>query len=95
MDSRDRIKVFTTPRDKIAAELIIGKRVADQPSPLLIELTAERRGVLLLYPVKATGRETDPDTPTMGLSILPPFNSMPRQTRFGVRRPEVDDIVVD
>ncbi|MAG71668.1 MAG: endonuclease [Acidobacteria bacterium] len=95
VDSRDRIKVFTTPRDKIAAELIIGKRVADQPSPLLIELTAERRGVLLLYPVKATGRETDPDTPTMGLSILPPFNSMPRQTRFGVRRPEVDDIVVD
>ncbi len=95
VDARGRVKVFTTPGDKAVAEIIIGKREADRPSPRLSELIERRRGVLLLYIVRPTGLEREPAIPTMGLSILPPFNSMPKQTRFGVRRPEVDDIVVD
>jgi len=95
VNQHDRIKVMTTPKDRALAEIITKKR--DDAGILAVppELVSDRRGAMLLYPIEATNLDTEPDTPVMGLALLPPTNNLPRQTRFGVKMAGVDNIAVD
>jgi hypothetical protein len=95
VNQHDRIKVMTTPKDRALAEIVTKKRDDVGTLPVPPELISDRRGAMLLYPIKATNLDTEPDGPVMGLALIPPTNRLPRQTRFGVRMAGVDNVVVD
>lgn len=79
-----RVKVFTEPDHKNVAAAIISLETVAGANESVQEFRAPRRGVILFYPVTHSEPIDPTDTPTMGFSLLFPYNDIPTSIVFGV-----------
>jgi hypothetical protein len=87
----ERVGVFTEPLHKEVGRAIISPEPQPDASDAVERFRGQYRGVLLFYPVTHT-RPIDPaDTPTMGFSLLFPYNDIPTTIVFGVADPSRPD----
>lgn len=89
-----RFKAYTDPDHRAVAEVISGKRAANEVNDQVHELAKARgRGVVLLYPVfpRADDEVEQPETPAMGFAFICPLNKLPRRAEFTVARKDLED----
>lgn len=82
-----RVKAYSEPVHRLAAEELVGKRPMSDGSGLQ-ELEDPTRGVMLFYPTHHLEQgETGPPglVPTMGFALLFPSNSLPQRLTFVTR----------
>jgi hypothetical protein len=94
VDGYGRFKAYTGRNHRKVAEVICGKKVAEEANDEVRALAKSKsRGVLLLYPVfqKADDNLDQSETPTMGFAFIPPPNDLPRRAEFTVMRPDLKD----
>lgn len=86
--SGGRYGVYSEPEHVEIAKFIAGSERFGTPNVELRELAADRRAVLLLYPVQWTVHE---ELVTVGFGLAYPDNDEPRTLIWGVPNPDADD----
>ena len=92
----ERVNVFTEPDHKNVAAAIISLEAVASANENVERFRAPGRGVILFYPVTHRDPIDPTDTPTMGFSLLFPYNQIPNTIVFGVADPsQPEALVVD